>query len=266
MSGDEVAVLIVSGMLALIFWMLWYRRLVAVRRMRAPAPGRRLLAATPLLALALLYVVLETASASDVRDDRTYLAFYVVLGAAWLGLTQTLLPLLGVSTRDDVVERGNRGAAYALGGALLGIILCFAGANIGDGPGWWVVLFSAALATGALLALWATLDALTGLSDTITVDRDAAAGVRLAGYLVATGAILGRAVAGDWVSMADTVRDLVMVGWPALILLAAATLIERRTRPTADRPAPAVATFGALPALLYIAAAAVGVLVAGPAT
>lgn len=34
-------------------------------------------------------------------------------------------------------------AAYAIVGALAGITFSFARANVGNGPGWWVVVFSA---------------------------------------------------------------------------------------------------------------------------
>src|SRR4029453_10538043 len=146
-------------------------------------------------------------SAHDVRDDPTYLFMYVLLGAAWVGVWIRLLAMTGVSKRDDVVERSNSSAALAVAGATLGITLCYAGGNIGDGPGWWVVVFSAALATLALFAAWLLLGFASGVSDAVTVDRDPAAGLRLAAFLIGCGLILGRAVAGDWESAAATVRE-----------------------------------------------------------
>jgi uncharacterized membrane protein YjfL (UPF0719 family) len=260
MSGDEVFVALASGALALFAWLGWYLLPMRVERLGAPARGLEVLVATPPLAAAILYAVLRTAASHDVREDPIYLGFYLVMGAAWLGLGARCFPLLGVSPRDDVVERGNRAAAHAIGGALVAVMLCFAGGNIGDGPGWWVVVFSAALATATLLLLWLALDLLSGISDTVTVERDAAAGVRLAGFLVACGLILGRAVAGDWVSAGATARDFVLAAWPVLPLLAVAALAERRARPTPERPAPSPATHGTLPALLYVAVAALHVL------
>ena len=69
---------------------------------------------------------------------------------------------------------------------------CFAGGNVGDGPGWWVVVFCAALSTGALFLLWGALQAATDLADSIVIERDGASAVRLAGFLVACGLVLGR--------------------------------------------------------------------------
>ena len=263
MSADETIVAVIAAVMSLIAWLGWYVPVATVGQPRLPRRGRPALLAAPLLCAAVLYVVLKTVAAHDVRDDPRYIFFYLVLGAAWVGLAARLLPLAGVSVRDDVLERANPAAAYVAGGALVALTLCFAGGNVGDGPGWWVVVFSAALATGALFALWLALDALAGLADTVTIDRDEATGVRVAGYLVASGLILGRAVAGDWVSAGATVRDFVLVGWPVLPLLGAAAVLERSLRPTPQRPALRATTHGALPALLFVAAAALYVLLLG---
>jgi hypothetical protein len=256
LSGDEIVVAILSAVIALTAWIAWYVPVARVRGLGVRTSGRGVMTSAPLLAGVVLFAVLKTAASHDVRNDPRYLLLYMLLGAAWVGLALWLIPLLGVSPRDDVLERGNRAASYAIAGALIALTLCFAGGNVGDGPGWWVVVFSAALATAALVALWLALDAVAGVADVITVERDAAAGVRAAGFLIATAAVLGRAVAGDWVSAAATLRDFVMYGWPVLALFGAAALLERGARPTPSRPVPAVGLYGALPAALYLAAAA----------
>ena len=104
-------------------------------------PGRRLLQLTPLVAAALLLAVLRYAASYDVRDDPAYLALYLILGAAWVGVSIRWLAVTGISTSDDVVERANGSASLAVAGAIIGITLAYAGGNIGDGPGWWVVVF-----------------------------------------------------------------------------------------------------------------------------
>mgnify|MGYP006204508805 CR=1 FL=1 len=131
-------------------------------------------------------------------------------------LTLALLPpaLLGASTAPsrpaasanqdasdrtslrEMAERGNAAAAYAGAGAVVAIALCFAGGNIGDGPGWWVVVFSAALSTGVFYLLWLFFEGQASISDAITIDRDPAVALRIAGFFVGSGLILGRAVAG----------------------------------------------------------------------
>ena len=263
MSGDELVVLLVSAGLALWFWAAWYIRPMLVVYVGRRPPGRVLLQVTPLVVAAVLWVVLETAASHDVRDDPTYLTFYLVLGAAWIGLFVRLLAVAGLSTRDDVLERANGKAAIAVAGAMLAIALCYAGGNIGDGPGWWVVVFCGILSTGTLLLFWSFLDRLTGLADAITIDRDRAAGVRAAGFFLAAGLILGRAAAGDWEGAAPAMLDFVLHGWPVAVLLAAATLLERRLRPspeTLDRP---ILTHGVLPSLLYLGLGAAAVEMAG---
>ena len=260
MSGDEVAVLVASGAVAVYGWIVWYSRPLGVARLGGAATGRQLLFTAPLLCAVILVVVLLTLSASDVRDAPRYIALYMVLGAAWIAIGSLSLPLVGISPHDDVAERRNPAAAYAITGALIGITLCFAGGNVGDGPGWWVVVFSAGLATLVLFLLTLALEAMSGISDVVTIDRDVAAGVRLGGFFVACGIILGRAAAGDWVSTAKTVRDFALVAWPALLLLAGAALIERAARPTVKRPVAPALSHGVIPALVLILAAVLHVV------
>lgn len=260
MSGDEVFMLIASAIVALVSWGAWYIKPALVQGVRRRPPAWRLLRLMPLVAAALLWVVLRTAASFDVRDDPQYLVFYLVLGAAWVGLWIRWLAVAGISTRDDVVERANGSAAVAVTGALLAITMAYAGGNIGDGPGWWVVVFSAALATLALFAAWMVLEVVSGVSDTVTVDRDPSAGLRLFGFLAASGLILGRSVAGDWISAEATVRDFAITAWPVLVLVVVAAIVERAARPTPESPRPSPFAFGFVPALLYLAGAAYHVM------
>jgi uncharacterized membrane protein YjfL (UPF0719 family) len=188
---------------------------------------------------------------------------YIVLGLAWLRAAAFTFPYLGLSPRDDVVERGNRAAMAALVGALLGVTLCYAGGNVGDGPGWWVVLFSAGLATGVLIVMWAALAHLTPVADAVTVDRDPAAGIRLGAYLLSTGLILGRGVAGDWESARATVSDFLAALPAAVVILILAVIIERVARPTPQRPQAPIAALGVLPCAAYLFIAISGVFLKG---
>lgn len=264
MSGDEVFVLLLSGGVAYWSWVAWYIAAASVLRLGARQTGKPVVWLWPLLCMATLFAILKTAASFDVRNDGLYLTFYMVMGAGWIGAITKLLPVVGLSAREDVLERANPAAAPAIAGALLGFTFCFAGGNIGDGPGWWVVVFSAGLATLTLGVLLLFLDRLTGIADTVTIERDTSAGVRLGGLMIATGLILGRAVAGDWISGSATLFDLVRFGWPALVIFTLAALIERQARPTAESPTRSVALLGAPPALLYVAAAVAYVISLGP--
>jgi uncharacterized membrane protein YjfL (UPF0719 family) len=253
MSPDEIVLTLVSLTGAAVGWGLWYRRPFMVSsRWRG---GRTLLLLAPIAAAALVVVTLETLASFDVRDDIRYLLMYFALGMAWVAAAAACFPLVGISTRDDVLERGNPSAAYAVSGALIGAALCYAGGNIGDGPGWWVVVFASGLATLAFFVTWGLLERLAHVSDVVTIDRDRAAGIRLAGFLIGCGAIFGRAAAGDWVSAEATMRDFLLVAQPVVPLLIVAAVVERLARPTPSRPVPSVSAYGAGPALAYVAVA-----------
>jgi uncharacterized membrane protein YjfL (UPF0719 family) len=265
-SDDEIPILFVSSAVGAIAWILWYWQVGLAARRCSPLRARWASVIAPLLCGWLLYTVLRRWASADVRDSREYLLFYEAMGAAWVGAALWLLPFFGLSPRDDVIERGNQAAGIALAGAMLGLTLCFAGGNIGDGPGWWVVVFSALLATTAFFLLWTALDRATGLADAVTIDRDLAAGLRLAGFFTGAGLILGRAVAGTWESLPATVTDFAAVGWPVVPLWLLAAALERGLRPTPAQPARPVVRDGLIPALLYAAAGLFGAWLAGPWT
>ena len=226
MSGDEVMVLVFSAVVTAFTWYRWYAAAL-VRTLAIRNASRLIFIVAPIVCLVLLSLVLEAWAADDVRGSGTYMMFYMVAGAAWLGACVQLCCLLGISPRDDAVERQNLAAALATIGAMIGITFCFAGANVGNGPGWWVVVFSAALSTGPFFVLWTLVEHLTSVSERVTVERSDGAGLRLAGFLIAMGMILGRSVAGNWVSAEATVRDFVAVAWPVLPLAGAAVVVER---------------------------------------
>jgi uncharacterized membrane protein YjfL (UPF0719 family) len=264
-SDDEVAVLLLSGIAAVIGWAVWYRRILAPRALRPRGPAVALLGWTPVACLGVLLTVLRTAASHDVRDAPQYILLYALMGAAWVVVSSGFFSHTGgVSMRDDVAERGNVAAAVAVAGGLVGVTLCFAGGNIGDGPGWWVVVFCALFSTSALLLLWAISQRLTRSFDVITIDRDLGTATRTALMLVACGLILGRAVAGDWHSAAATVTDFARVGWPSAGLVAFDAWLAHGSGPRADAPETSIVREGLAPGAFYLAAAAAWLLWRGP--
>lgn len=259
MSGDEMFVLLVSLVLGPIGWAFWLFRSASIDGLRKAGPLVPMLGATIGLAGALIFFVLTRLAADDVRDAPQYLLMYFLLGLAWVRVAAFCFPLLGLNPRDDVIERRNRAALPAFIGAIVGVTLCFAGANIGNGPGWWVVVFAAGLASAALAGIWLAAGQWSGVVDFVTIDRDVAAGWRLGGLLVACGLIFGAAVAGDWVSAPATVADFIKRGWPALVIAALAIQIERVMQPRPDRPTAPVVQSGLMLAALYVALAVAGV-------
>lgn len=260
MDDSETTIFIICAIIALILVIGWYYRLLSVPDFISPLNTRMPLVVVPVVCALILTFILKTLASSDVRDSLIYIIFYAVIGLTVLFIADLLFPFFGISLRDDVVERRNGAASTALTGALIGVTLCYAGGNIGEGPGWWVVVISAGLALIGLFGVWFILEAVTQITETITIDRDRAAGLRLAGCLVAAGLILGRAVAGDWVSLNATIVDFVRFGWPVLILVVIAVIVELLSRPTVERPVPPIAAFGVVPAAAYIAGAAVVLL------
>ena len=119
-------------------------RLLTVQRRRV---GASPIAIALAACVVLVFGILKTGASYDVVDAPRYLFMYVVLGLAWSRVSEMAFAYVGLSARDDVIERGNSAAVPAVTGGLVAVTLCYAGGNIGDGPGWWVVVFSAGLAT-----------------------------------------------------------------------------------------------------------------------
>ncbi|CAN5525199.1 hypothetical protein BH09VER1_BH09VER1_50750 [soil metagenome] len=200
-----------------------------------------------IIAVGLLWGILHFFASFDVRDSATYTFFYLAMGLAWVSLIITLFKWLDWNYAEDVLERNNRAAASGQAGLIIGLMLAFAGANIGDGPGWFVVVFCAFLSTFTLILAWLIVDRATDWITHITVDRDLASGVRAGAFFVAGGLIVGRAVAGDWVSTSRTIHDFFRQAWGILPLLLVAGIAQALFRPSERRP------HGSLPAALLTA-------------
>jgi hypothetical protein len=261
MSDDEILATIASFAAACVGWIPWYGSALR-RKFALDSRAVSIVLFAPLVCALVLLAVLLTLAADDVRRDPLYIFLYMVMGMAWVGMSSLFFGTFGISLREDVVERHNRAAAIALAGALVGTTLAFAGANVGNGPGWWVVVFSAALSTAGLFVLWMLIEWTTGVNEWVTVERDQAAAIRFAGLMTALGVILGRAVAGDWISTDATFQDFWRIGWPALLLAGAGIVIERALRFRSERAS--WVTLGVIPSLAYCIAAVWFVIVRLP--
>ena len=234
MSGDEVGALLVSGFIALATTWGWIYAIVMPMRF-GNGPARFPVVIAPVLGWLAILVVLRTLASADVRDEPLYLGFYLLMGIAWVGLGLVFLPWCGLSARDDVGERRNPAATPVMIGAALGLSACYAGANIGDGPGWWCVVWAGGLGTALWFAALALVAGHGHLAETVTVERDPAAGLRLGVFLVLAGIICGRGAAGDWTNALMTVIEF-KAAWPLLPLVMVALMGEKILRPTPERP------------------------------
>jgi uncharacterized membrane protein YjfL (UPF0719 family) len=259
MSEDEILVTLMALAAGPLWWTITLVRLARLSPLRPGATGVQALTVTISVCALGILLILKTLASFDVVDAPEYQFMYGVLGLAWLRLAQTLFGFAGLHVRDDLVERRNTAAIPAIAGALLGLTFCYAGGNIGDGPGWWVVVFSAGVATAILFAVWLAFAQLTSGMEAITIDRDPSAGLRAGAFLAANGLVLGRAVAGDWYSIRYTLADAATALPAVAVLLIAAVLAERVGRPTPQRPRAPLLVFGVIPSVLYLAIAVAAV-------
>ena len=252
MSGDEIFVTLVSTIVGPLAWLWWFMRARQVESLRRSSWPVRTVGLTLAGCAVLILGVLRFCAADDVRDAPQYIFQYFVMGLAWLRLSVALFSLLGLNTWDDLLERRNVAAAFAWIGAAVACALTYSGGNVGNGPGWWVVVFSSGLASLALFVSWFVLAQWGGLADAVALDRDRAAGIRLGGFLIACGLIFSTAVTGDWVSASATIRDFIARGWPADVLIVLALVVEVSLRRPAGQPRWSIATGGIAPAVVYI--------------
>jgi len=218
MSGSEMFCLVIC-FIPTALWLWWFYLTLCFVDFDRNIPARISAIIVPALAMLGLFVVLCTATPDDVRNSNLYIFFYLVMGIAWLQLIVGVSACMGFILRDDWIERGNPAAAICGSGLLLGGMAAFAGGNIGDGPGWWVVVLSAGLSTGTILIGLAFINLTAGVLERITVGREVSLAVRMWAFLVTTGVISGFAVAGDWVSAGATVTDFVITCLPLFGLI-----------------------------------------------
>ncbi len=238
MEFSEVVAALVSIVFGAGMWGLWLRRLFAVHPLVA-APGSSWWVASSLGVFTLInFIGLRTIAASDVRNDPAYLVFYLILGLGVSGIALLGLGLFGVRP-SDVSQRHNRAAAVFVALTLTASAFAYAGANIGEGPGFHVVLFCTLLSLGSLFAILALHAAIAHTAYRILVDRDAGTAFRAGCMLVACGICLGRAAGGSWVSLDATLADFIHYGWPAVALCAADIVMAWATRTLeSDRSLP----------------------------
>jgi predicted small integral membrane protein len=220
MSSSELVAMLIAAVVVVAVWMPIASRQYIIRPGIARVSSSRIpFVLMSLLAAAVINLaVLLTLAAADVRHAPQYIAMYLLIGLGASTIPVGLLRAMGFDW-SDVFERGNRAAHTLFVFVIVAGACAFAGANIGDGPGFEVVLFSAALSQGALLAFLVLHSIAARTMYRVLVDRDRGTAFRFGCLLVSCGLMLGRAVAGDWTSAVQTTIDFARVGWPAAMLL-----------------------------------------------
>ena len=226
MSDDEAFVTWASIIAGIWFLWIYYRRIAAFSQFNIAERQFAVLAVAPFMAVIGVFAVIKTAGSADVRDTPYYLIMYTVLGLVWFMGSVFVMELLGISYRDDAEERHNLAATIVVICALFAHAAIYAGANIGNGPGWWTVVVAGAIGSAAWFALWFLADLICGFSEDITVDRDVPAAIRLGGYALAVGLVCARGSAGDWTSFNQTVIEF-GAAWAIVPMTAAIIAIEK---------------------------------------
>ena len=224
---SELVAFIISSFLLITFAYKWYFSLFFTWHSGRDHLEGLMLGTLPVISFIIICYTLNVLASFDVVDNPIYIVFYMVMGYAWIyaGLTSMFFSF-DISWRDDVMNLNNKAALFSVAGGFIAHALIYSGANIGDGPGWWCVVFAGGLGLAAWLVLGIIVNNFTGIFERITIERDVPSGVRFCFYLLASGIILGRASAGDWTSFPMTVIEFA-AGWPVLILTALMIAIER---------------------------------------
>lgn len=223
----ELFVFLISGFFTFRFFKKWYQLLFGMWPPERYKFVRYTFGWLPVLVFIIILYTLKVLASFDVVNDPFYIIFYILLGYTWLYFGLLFMSIFfDLSWIDDAVILNNKAAVISVSGGLLGLAILYSGANIGDGPGWWCVIFAGGLGLAAWLLLALLINSLTQVFGRITIERDISCGIRFGLYLLAAGIILGRASAGDWTSFGRTIMEF-MDGWPALPLTALAVLAER---------------------------------------
>ncbi|MCD6051758.1 MAG: hypothetical protein K0Q55_3167 [Verrucomicrobia bacterium] len=255
-DDDEMLLLIVGFIGAVVsigFQFKWWTDIPLGRTLKARLP---FLMVKPLCVTLMIIPALLLWSDPEVKASGVYLTLLTTNGLLWLFLWKKATTLAGVSFDVDVQENNNGAAGLALAGGLIGVSFIYCGSNVGTGPSLWNNVFSVIVGTIGFFLWWMIFEANAHISRAVTEDRDPAAGLRLAGMLVALGLICGRAVAGNWESPEATLRDFIVDSWFCAALLLVAIPWERRLRPTPSAYARDVLQCGFVPAFVYIVMAA----------
>ena len=226
MSDGEFYVLIISLIYSFYSLKVWFKEVSATKSMNNKVMIKLIFRMLPFLSSAIILVTIFNLADPTVVQYPVFIFMYLFLGLTWnsLGLYM-LFFALDISWRDDGVYHGNPAALWSIAGSFLALTFIYSGANIGEGPGWWCVIFAGAIGMIAFFGLLSMLNKRTDFGERITIDRDLSCGIRMGALMIAMGMILGRASAGNWTSFSMTVYEF-LIGWPVLILLGIALVIE----------------------------------------
>lgn len=208
MSEIETLLFLLCGVLTTIFIVNWYRYLFGIFKPKRKLINDYTLGLLPFVLFIIIYYTLRNLASFDVVNDTLFIIFYIFFGFTWIYLFNKLIFLFyDISWIDDIITNGNYAVLSAYVGALLGITLIYAGANIGDGPGFWCVMVAGGIGAILWFILTLLINKFTGIIERIVISRDLGSGIRFGGFLLSTGIILARGSGGDWFNFWQTIID-----------------------------------------------------------
>jgi hypothetical protein len=255
-DGDEFLFLIVSAFFALAGLAAWYRSVLQVPWV--PTRHRAVLCTAPVVGLSIILAVLKSiADPVYVVGHFDYELLFLAGGMAWVFILGRLgTVLVGQPSLVDTLETRNPASVAVWAGGVLGVALAYAGSNVGYGPTIWTTIVPAAVATIAFFALGGVMELASNPAEAIAVDRDVACGVRVGALMLVNGAVLGRAMAGDWKGWHELFETFARLGWPAAVFTLVISTLNYVARPSPRRPKPGILAWGIAPATLLLACTA----------
>ena len=253
---------------ALLMWLAWYVIMVRITplasRFRRSA---RTVSDAGILPDAIGLVFGGQGFAEPNSKAREFMMNAYGAGSAFLALAALIFPWVGwgLSPRDDVAERRNRFAGWAVGGAMLGLTLEFLG--LGEAvtrthafDNLTAIVFFWTMGLVSFFVLWGILERVASFSEAITVERSGGAALRLGALLPALGLLLGRSFTtlaegtSPFLADGELPKTLCKFLGP-FALFFAAVLIERRRRANAPSPGAGPKTVDWLIGLFYLGSA-----------
>jgi hypothetical protein len=254
---------------AFLFWTAWLTSLACTTHLASSHLDRLGLYVTPPLCLLVLALCQTREKALSPLTWSEWEGWSFPAEAAFLAAASWWFPWWGwgLSPRDDVAERGNRWAGWAIGGALLGLAaLCGSVSRAFSSIVNPLSLFSCfllvVLAACLFFLAWGVLEKLARLSDAITVERDGGAALRLGAFLLALGLLLGLALheLRARTAIRRAYGDLLVVAPGGLLLLA--IFIECYCRMKGPSPKVGPAVGDVVVTIVYLSGAGLVVAVA----
>lgn len=223
----EIILFGVCVALTVLFLIKWYRPIAKAWPKARARTAKVLLSLLPIVVCAGLLLTLTVFADQYVKTHAFYILFYLFMGFAWLLANAGLMrACFDLSSRDDALYADNKATILPSLYGLLGLSVIYAGSNVGDGPGFYCVVFAYALGAVVWFILAFILNKTAGVFERVTVERDTGCGIRLGCYFLAAGIILARACSGDWTSFGRTVVEMAD-GWLIAPLFILALVVEK---------------------------------------